>query len=278
MALGSFDAASATSGRAELSVTCTGARSVVSRAYATSPLRLLLPGNHGRAAWVFTSSHGGGLVDGDRLAMSIEVGAGAAAYLTTQASTKIYRSPRGTAAEMTARVDQGGLLVIAPDPVVSFAGSRYRQRQRVDLDQDAGLVLVDWITSGRRASGERWAFDEYEARLEVRDREALVVFESLALRVADGSLLDRLGRFDVLAIAVIAGDALRDEARHVVRRAADERAGPLARQLVGAAALDSGGCVLRIAGPSMEQVGRTLRNYLDFVPGLLGDDPWTRKW
>ena len=31
------------------------------------PLRLLTPANHGHAAWVYTSSYGGGLVDGDRV-------------------------------------------------------------------------------------------------------------------------------------------------------------------------------------------------------------------
>src|SRR5262249_1424300 len=67
-----------------------GERSVVSRAYATSPLRLLMPRNHGHAAWVFTSTFGGGMVDGDGVDLSIEVAPEASAYVSTQASTKIY--------------------------------------------------------------------------------------------------------------------------------------------------------------------------------------------
>src|SRR5262245_163756 len=104
-------------------------RSTVSQAYASSPLRLLMPRNHGRAAWIYTSSFGGGLVDGDRVSLDIVVDAGAAAFVSTQASTKVYRSACGTSAELRASVGDEGLLVLAPDPVVCFAASRYRQTQ-----------------------------------------------------------------------------------------------------------------------------------------------------
>jgi urease accessory protein len=48
--------------------------------------------------------------------------------------------------------------------------------------------------------------------------------------------------------------------------------------LIAATALGDEGCVVRIAGTSVERVGRTVRDLLRFVPALLGDDPWARKW
>jgi urease accessory protein len=103
-------------------------RTVVTHAYATSPLRLLMPANPGDAAWVYTSSFGGGLVDGDRLVVDADVGLGASVFLSTQASTKVYRSPGGTSTELHARVAGGALLVVAPDPVVCFAESGISRR------------------------------------------------------------------------------------------------------------------------------------------------------
>ena len=50
-------------------------------ALAASPLRLLAPRNHGDAAWVFLSNLGGGLVDGDRVQVKVDVGPGASALL-----------------------------------------------------------------------------------------------------------------------------------------------------------------------------------------------------
>jgi hypothetical protein len=48
--------------------------------------------------------------------------------------------------------------------------------------------------------------------------------------------------------------------------------------LVAAAPLSGAGCIVRILGRSVEDVGRVLGDYLSFVTDLLGDDPWLRKW
>jgi urease accessory protein len=265
-------------GHARIGVIRSGSRSVVSRAHATSPLRLLTPANHGHAAWIYTSSLGGGLVDGDQIVMDIDVGRGAAAFISTQASTKIYRSPGGTSAEMHVRVGADGLLVVAPDPVVCFSGARYRQTQTFELADRAALVTLDWVSSGRHAAGERWAFDEYHGQISVRLDGRLLVHDVLALRSDDGSLRERLGRFNVLAIAVLAGTTLAASASALVAKAS---ASPILKrpdQLVAATALGDHGCVVRFADTSFERVGRTIREFLSFLPALLGDDPWIRKW
>lgn len=253
-------------------------RSVVSRAFATSPLRLLTPANHGHAAWIYTSSYGGGLVDGDAITLDTTVGAGACAFLSTQSSTKVYRSPHGTAAELRADVGEDGLLIVAPDPVVCFARSRYRQVQRVDLTRGAGVVLLDWVSSGRRESGERWAFDEYVSRTIVRLDGRLLVHDALSLLASDGDLAARLGEYDVLAMAVVLGAPVGDNVGRIVARVGDQPVTSRPARLMSAAPIGESGCVLRVAGRSTEEVGGTLLDLLDFVPGLLGDNPWARKW
>jgi urease accessory protein len=255
-----------------------GGRSVVTRAHATSPLRLLTPQNHGSGAWVYMSSYGGGLVDGDRIALDVEIGAGATAFLSTQASTKVYRSALGTSSEMRARIAEKALLTVMPDPVVCFAASRYRQTQSFDLSADGGLVLVDWVSSGRLASGERWAFDEYVARLRACVDGRVVLHDALALRGADGDLRDRLGRFNALAVVLILGVRLRERAAEVVARVAHTPVRRRPEQLAAATPVGECGCLVRVAGTSVEQTARAVREYLEFLPGLLGDDPWARKW
>jgi len=253
-------------------------KSVVSRALAMSPLRLLTPDNHGHAAWIYTSTYGGGLVDGDIISLHLRVAQKAAAFVSTQASTKVYRSPRGSDVEMRADIEPSGLLVVVPDPVVCFAASRYRQTQRLDVSEGAGLVLVDWVSSGRRASGERWEFDEYVSRTIVRHRDRLVLHDATALRSSDSNLATRIGRFDVLALVVIVGEALESETAAIVASINQQ---PIVRRsdlLTSIAPLGDSGCVVRIAGRSVEQVGRHIRQLLGFVPRLLGDDPWARKW
>ena len=266
-------------GRGEL-VASRGAdgRTHVTRAYATSPLRLLTPVNHGKAAWVYTSSYGGGLVDGDAVRLRVTVGAGAEAYLSTQASTKVYRSSRGTESHLIAQVDAGGLLVLAPDPVVCFARARYRQTQVVRVAPSAGLVLVDWLTSGRRASGERWQFDEYTAHTDLHVGGRLALYDTLSLRGAHGDLSVRLQRFDVLALVVLAGARVEGPAHAVLARVAETPVRRRSPVLMSAAPLRTGGCAVRIAGPSVQEVGSVIERVLECVPTLLGDSPWARKW
>ena len=264
-------------GHGRFTVERTKGRSVVRRAYATSPLRLLTPKNHGHAAWVYTSSYGGGLVDGDDIAVEASVGSGATAFLSTQSATKVYRSPRGTRVALDADVGEGGLLVVAPDAVICFAGSRYRQTQRVTVAAGGGLVLVDWMTSGRRESGERRVFEEYVSRTVVRLEGRLVVHDAVALRASDGRLADRFGRYDVLAVAVLIGRGLADEIERLDARVRPMPVERRADRLVAFAPVEPGG-VLRIAGRTVEEVDDVLRDLLGFVPRLLGDSPWARKW
>ena len=265
-------------GHGRLTVERADGRSVVRRAYATSPLRLLTPRNHGHAAWIYTSSYGGGLVDGDDIAVEASVGSGATAFLSTQSATRVYRSPRGTRVALDADVGEGGLLVVAPDAVICFAGSRYRQTQRITVAAGGGLVLVDWVTSGRRESGERWVFEEYVSRTVIQQAGRLVVHDAVALRASDGPLAERFGRYDVLAVAVLIGRGLEDE---IERLDARVREAPLERRadrLVAFSQVEPGVGVLRIAGRTVEDVDDTLRDLLGFVPRLLGDSPWARKW
>jgi urease accessory protein len=272
------EATHAAPGRGAIAVARRDGRSVVTRAYATSPLRLLTPANHGNGAWVYTSSFGGGLVDGDQIHLDVHVGPGATAYLSTQSSTKVYRSPTGTTATIHAVVAAGGLLVVAPDPVVPFAGARYRQVQRFDIGGDAGLVVVDSLHCGRRASGERWCFADYESTVEMSVEGRLRVYDVVALRRSDGNLASRMGRFNVLAMALVAGRALQTETADVLAQASAHPAARRLEQVISASSLGDDACLVRIAGTSAERAGRTLRELLRFVPARLADNPWARKW
>ena len=266
-------------GRGRVEIVRRGERSVVTRAVATSPLRLLTPRNHGRGAWVYTATYGGGLVDGDAIQLDISVGTDAVAMLSTQAATKVYRSTRETSSDLDAVVSSGALLAILPDPLVCFASATYRQVQRVHMHPGASLVFIDWLSSGRRASGERWLFDSYASRLEIFEDGRLVILDALTLDAASGNIGDRMGRFNVLCTIVLIGPLLAAPAADALSDVASLAIGKRADLLVSASPISRGGygCLLRIAGVSFEAVSSVAREYLRFVPSLLGDDPWARR-
>jgi urease accessory protein len=255
-----------------------GSQTVLTRSFAKSPLKLFATQARPCACWVYSSTLGGGLVGGDEVRLRVDVEADARALLATQASTKVYRSLRRTSHDLTASVASGALLAVVPDPVVCFAGADFVQRQHFELSRDANLVMVDWFSSGRHASGERWAFKRYETRIHVNREGEPIVFDGVVLEHDLDSVAERMARSDVFVTAVVTGplvSADADALRACVAETAFVRRSSL---VMSAARLRDGGTLLRMAGADVEEAGRVLRKQLAFLPALLGDDPWSRKW
>ncbi len=263
--------------QAELVFERVGGRTAVVRCRARTPLKLLTPRHAGDAGWACASSHGGGLLSGDRVALRVEVRAGAAAAVVTQASTKIHPGPVGARQTLDAAVAAGGLLVVAPDPVVCFAGARYAQRQEFDLAPTASLAAVDWLTSGRAANGERWAFDAYESRLAVRRAGRELLRDATVLDAQAGPLPARMGRFDAVALALATGPRLAEGARRLLEETARRPAPRRAPLVVSSAPLGADGALFRVAAESFEDAAAEVRRALAFVWDALGDDPWSSR-
>jgi urease accessory protein len=200
--------------------------------------------------------------------------------LGTQASTKVYRTASLPCRQsLAARLEGDAVLVVAPDPLVCFAGSRLEQHQRFELTPTSSLALIDWLASGRAARGERWAFDRYRGTVAVDVGGSPLFRDALLLEPTDGALDSplRMGRFDCLATVVMVGPAVRDAAERLMEFVNAQPA-PTRSPLLFAASPLPDGVVLRVAGPGTEAVGGWLRERLDVVPRLAGEDPWGRKW
>ena len=250
-------------------------RTALVRSLASSPLRLLAPRRPGNCAWLTSATLGGGLLAGDSIHLDINAGADCSAVIGTQASTKIYCSPAKLASrqQLHARVGDASLLVLAPDPVTCFADSIYEQRQRFDLMPSSSLVVVDWITSGRWARGERWAMTRCWLRTDIFVAGRQILRDAIRL---DGSHAARMGRFNCWASVIVWGDRLSGAIDQTLQAVAAQEV-PARADLIFSAGPIPGGMLLRIAGRSTEQVLRFFRRRLNFVADLAGDDPWDRK-
>ncbi|MFT3770871.1 MAG: urease accessory protein UreD [Minicystis sp.] len=263
-------------GHGSLAFSRSDGRTILQTCRAASPLKLITPRNHGHGAWVVAATFGGGLVDGDGIHLDVDLAAGTTALLGTQASTKVYRCPSSACSQhLDARVADGALLAVVPDPVACFAEARYQQVNRVALAATASLILVDAFTSGRAARGERWDFHRYASRTSIDRAGAPLLLDSIILDPAHGNLRARLGRFDAFATVVLAGPRALPliEAARVL-----PAPGRRASIVQSASPIGEDCLVLRIAGASVEEVARTVRGHLAGLAALLGDDPFARKW
>jgi urease accessory protein len=265
-------------GHGALTIALVSGRSAVVERRAASPLRLLCPRNAGSAAWTYTSTFGGGLVDGDDVHLRVAVERGASALLATQASTKAYPASVGARQTIEATVGADADLVVLSDPLVPFAGARVESLLDVRLAEGATLVAVEALAAGRVASGERWAAARCQTRLRVRREGVLLLDDALLLEAAHGDVQARMGPFDAWANIVLAGPGVLAHAKDLLRLAR-----PHQRLAEGMGAIElaspiEGGCLLRIAATSTAILSARVRQALACVAPLLGDDPFTRRW
>ena len=160
-------------------------QTILSASFQEPPLRVIRAFDTGdKAALVHLHNVSGGLLGGDALELSIKVGEGAEAQVTTTGATRIYR-PRSEAADTTQNneidVGNGGLLELVPDAIIPFAGARFVQCTRIRLGVGAGLFWWEIMAPGRAASGEEFAYERLEWATEIRINERLVAAERARL-------------------------------------------------------------------------------------------------
>ena len=255
-------------------------RSVVTQRIAHSPLKILAT-RSGTAAWLFTSTYGGGLVDGDEVSLHLDCGSNTRCLLSTQSSTKVYRCPTSVCRqELHTTIDGGAVFVSLPDPLVCFTRAKFKQRQTFELREDAGLIALDWFTAGRMARGEKWAFDLYQSETRVEVDCKAVFLDRLRLAATDGDLNDpmRMGRVGCFGTCVIAGAKMKNVVDELLQFIGDQPSPPRGPVLFAASPINHGGAVLRFAATSTEAAGKWLADRLSFVSNFVGENPWSRKW
>jgi urease accessory protein len=229
--------------------------------YATVPFHLsgtLDYGPPADARTVFLQSPTGGVAQGDRHDVTVEVGPDAIAHVSTQSSTKVQSMTQNyAAADTTLSVGRGGHLDYVPEPTILHADARYHQDLTLELAPDATAVLSDVLVPGRLARGERFAFERYLARTRGNGPDGLLFEETtdLAPAEADPTRPGILGEFSVLGTTlVVAPDEDTAGLSDTLHAAVADGEGD-----AGATALpNDAGVLVRALGDRAETVSETL--------------------
>ena len=157
-------------GHLSLALACRDGATRLARLYQKTPLRAFLPRHDcGDLAVAAIANVGGGLVGGDRATVEIELGAGAAALVTSQAAEKVYRSLSSEClVEIRLAVGERGWLEWCPQETILFDRSRLRRSLVLDLAPGARAMLGETLVLGRLASGERTSSGLLHDRIEIR--------------------------------------------------------------------------------------------------------------
>ena len=193
-----------------------------------------------------------GIAGGDRLALTLEIGAQAHVLLTTPGAGKWYRSA-GAHGELVQRirVAEGGVCEFLPQESIVYDGALGTLATEVELSGSAVFIGAEMICLGRTGAGERFTCGELALRTRI-SRDGRPLWLERGVLEGGAALLDAAVGLDgapvsaTLLVAAPACDAGLLEAWRAIE--------PVAGR--GAVTLLPGLLVARWLGPACEP-GRT---------------------
>ncbi|WAJ26777.1 urease accessory protein UreD [Antarcticirhabdus aurantiaca] len=255
-------------GLARASVGPVGARTALRRLHQAGCAKLRFPRASGPGMEAVLVNTAGGLTGGDRIDVELDVEAGAALTLTSQACERVYRS-LGGAAQVLARLQagEGAALAWLPQETILFDGGAIARSLEVEAAASSRLLLCESVILGRQAMGESVRDGLFRDRWRVRRGGRLVFADDLRLegdiaRIAAEPAL--LGGARAFATVLYQGEAPEDRlasARRILGEA-------------GGASLVDGFVVARLAVAD----GLALRRRLVPLLGALASGPLPRIW
>ncbi|TRM66433.1 UreD urease accessory protein-domain-containing protein [Schizophyllum amplum] len=277
---------------------------VFSELSATYPLKLLSPRTSPQnVSVVYVLSYGGGLVGGDRVSLSVAVQRDAVLVMLSQGSTKVFKARPGqrlakvqtdahssvTVQAFTFTVSDRSCVFLLPDPVTCFRAASYNQIQTFRLARDASLVVLDWITSGRKTLGEDWLFARYYSVNEIFVEGRRVARDAMLLeetpedpRVPARTLAQRLAPYSCYAMLLLFGPATREVVQDLQEQYAKIAVFKTAAPedlLWSLSSIDGGnGAVVRVAGKETEAVKIWLKDALRKLETVVGPDVYQRTF
>jgi len=102
-------------------------------------------------AWLFMITTAGCVLQGDRLALEVSLGAGARAHLTTQSATKIHSMDANYAQQTQSfTLGEGAYLELLPEPLIPHRLARYASDTRITIPPSASMLCSEIVQPGRR--------------------------------------------------------------------------------------------------------------------------------
>ena len=134
-------------------------------------------------AHLFILSPSGGILQGDRYRMDVELKNNAISHLTTQGATRIYKMDSNYATHMVSiNLKNNSYLEFIPEQIIPYVDSRFYQKTELNIDDSSTVVYSETIVPGRIAMGEMFDFDvcylktegSVDKKIQFRDSSLLV--------------------------------------------------------------------------------------------------------
>ncbi|WP_308128844.1 urease accessory protein UreD [Bacillus sp. sid0103] len=162
-----------------------GKKTILKESYSEGALKITRPVylTGGGEAYFYVMNPGGGYVEGDSYKTVVVLEEDAEAVVTTQSSTKIYKTRTCPAIqEMEFHLKSGSILEYLPDPVIAYQHACFKQRTVIRMATGSSLISWDIYTPGWAPDGMPFQYDLLQAKMEIYMDDKLVLFDHVKLQ------------------------------------------------------------------------------------------------
>ncbi|RHW39091.1 urease accessory protein UreD [Neobacillus notoginsengisoli] len=191
-------------------------RTIANRAFFKGALKVMRPfylEDNGHVCY-YILNPGGGYLDGDRYHIRVSLKDQAQATLTTQSSTKVYKTPKDHAYQVTeVFLKDKSYLEFLPDPLIAYKDAKYKQKNVFHLDGSSALLYSDILTPGWSPEGEDFSYDTLQLINEVYVDEKLLLYDHVKLQPGkqDMNSLGFMEGTTHLGSMIVVGEQTTDE-------------------------------------------------------------------
>ncbi|XOK60939.1 urease accessory protein UreD [Paenibacillus elgii] len=217
--------------------------------------RPLYPDESGQPHY-YILNPGGGYVDGDRYKLDIELAEDARLLLTTQSSTKVYKT-RNTAPvqDMEIRMKKGSFLEYVPDPLIAYRHAQYKQKTTIRMERGSTLIFSDIVTPGWSPDGALFSYDRLRLKTEIYVDGDLAVYDQVRLAPSEQDLtgIGLLEGYTHFGSLIVVGEQMTSDFPDQLYEAMDAGTAPCR---VGLSMLPVPGFSVRVLASSTQDIER----------------------
>lgn len=110
-----------------------------------------------------------GIMEGDVQEFIFQISEGSNLEFLSQSFDKVHKMKEGLARRsVTAEVKKNAVFCYYPQPVIPYAQSAFESNMKIHLeDESSRFFLMEIISCGRKASGERFRYRKYASKVSV---------------------------------------------------------------------------------------------------------------
>lgn len=214
----------------------------------------------------FLMQLGGGIVEGERYNINVELKENVRAIVTTQAASKVYKCENSYESfqETTLKLEENSILEYITDPVILYKDAVYRQENNIYMTKSSTLIYTDGITSGWSPDKKRFQYEKAKLKTNIYMDGVLVLLDNMLINPREDDI-DGLGfmeGYKNFATLIILDDRID---KNIIEHLREEILKLNLDINFGITGLEVNGFVLRVIGnltQDLEEVVGLCHNYI----------------